>query len=436
MPNTITFPSINEQMDLIRRGVEEIIPEEELVQKIERAIARATPLNVKLGCDPSRPDLHLGHGVVLQKMRDFQDLGHQAILIVGDFTAMIGDPSGRSKTRPALSLEETRRNGQTYFDQATKILSSKRIRMVYNSEWLGAMTFADVLRLTSHYTVSQMLERDDFNKRFDAQTPISLVEFLYPLAQAMDSVYIRSDVELGGTDQKFNLLVARDIQRAYGVEPQAIVTTSLLVGTDGHEKMSKSLDNYIALNDFPNDMYGKLLSIPDELMPEYFKNVLFKGADEVEEFKRQLASGELHPRDAKRRIARETVARYTSEGTAQKAEEEFDRIFINKDVPEEMPEINTDEYLQFSFAQYLQANNTLTHLWDFNTFKAERSGKFLPVDLMLATKMTASKREAKQLIEAGAVSINGEKIVSPTEEYSWSKGAVLKVGKRKFLRLV
>src|SRR5687768_11100692 len=227
------FPPINEQMDLIRKGAEEIIPVDELVAKLERATKTGKPLNVKLGADPSRPDLHIGHAVVLQKLRDFQDLGHQAILIVGDFTAMIGDPTGQSKTRPALSLEETRANGQTYFEQATKILSSKRLRMVYNSEWLGSMSFADVIVLASKYTVSQMLEREDFHKRFNDEKPISLHEMLYPLAQAFDSVAVESDVELGGTDQKFNLLVGRDIQRSHGQEPQAILTTPLLVGTDG-----------------------------------------------------------------------------------------------------------------------------------------------------------------------------------------------------------
>jgi tyrosyl-tRNA synthetase len=400
-----TFPSVNEQMDLIRRGAEEIIPEEELVQKIERSSASGTPMNVKLGADPSRPDLHLGHAVVLQKMRDFQDLGHQAILIVGDFTAMIGDPSGQSKTRPVLSLEDTRRNGQTYFDQATKVLSLKKIKMVYNSEWLGRMSFADVIRLASHMTVSQMLERDDFHKRFNGQTPISIVEFLYPLAQAMDSVEIASDVELGGTDQKFNLLIARDIQRGYGMEPQAIVTTPLLVGTDGHEKMSKSLDNYIALNDFPNDMYGKILSIPDELMPFYFKHVLFRKNEEVEEFKRQLQSGELHPRDAKRMIARETVARYTSEGTAKKAEEEFDRIFIQKDAPEEI-----ESYV-------VAAPTGIT-------------------DIIVAAGMAPSKAEAKRLITGGGVSIDGEKVDDINFTYTPGGENVLKVGKRRFLKLV
>lgn len=399
------FPSLNEQMDLIRHLTEEIIPEEELAQKIERSIKTGKPLNVKLGADPSRPDLHLGHAVVLRKMRDFQDLGHQAILIVGDFTGMIGDPSGTSKTRPALTLEETRRNGQTYFEQATRILSGKRIKMVYNSEWLGKMAFAEVIDLASKYTVSQMLEREDFHRRFEAEAPISLHEFLYPLVQAMDSVAVQSDVELGGTDQKFNLLAGRDIQRAYGQAPQVIITCPILVGTDGHEKMSKSLGNYISLNDFPGDMYGKILSISDDLMINYYQYATFYTEPQVEEIRQQLESGALHPRDAKRRLAREIVARYTSEGTAQKAEEEFDRIFIQKDVPEEID----------SFA--VEAPVHLT-------------------ELMVEAGLAASKGDAKRLIQGGGVSIDGIRVEDINFLYQPLPSVVLKVGKRKFLRLV
>lgn len=402
---TQTFPSVNEQMELIRRGVVEIIPEDDLVQKLERSIAAGRPLNIKLGADPSAPDLHIGHAVVLQKMRDFQDLGHQAILIVGDFTAMIGDPTGRSKTRPALSIEETQRNGRSYFEQATKVLSSKRIRMVYNSEWLANMSFSEVIALASRYTVSQMLERDDFHKRFEAEQPISLHEFLYPLAQAMDSVAIKSDVELGGTDQKFNLLVARDVQRSWGMEPQAIVTTPLLVGTDGTEKMSKSLGNYVGLNDFPNDMYGKLLSIPDELLPFYFTHALFYTDAQVAEIKAGLADATLHPRDCKRRMAREVVARYTSEGTAAKAEEEFDRVFIRRDVPAEI-----------------------------ESFTVEASSPL--IDIMVQAGLAPSKGEARRLIQGGGVSLDGAKIEDVNHVHEAGDDVVLKVGRRRFLRLV
>ncbi|MCB0711848.1 MAG: tyrosine--tRNA ligase [Ignavibacteriae bacterium] len=400
-----TFPPLNEQMDLIRRGTEEVLPEEELEAKLKRSIESGRPLDVKLGADPSRPDLHVGHAVVLQKMRDFQDLGHQAILIIGDFTAMIGDPSGRSKTRPALTLDETRQNGQTYFDQATKILSSKLLKIVYNSEWLASMNFAEVISLASKYTVSQILERDDFSKRFAAEVPISLHELLYPLVQATDSVAIHSDVELGGTDQKFNLLVGRDLQRAHNQEPQVIITCPLLVGTDGKEKMSKSLDNYIALNDFPNDIYGKTLSIPDELMLDWFRLVTFYPEGEVEELKRGLESGELHPRDLKRRLARELVTRYTSEKTALKAEEEFDRIFIKKDVPDDIDPWHVPEAISL-------------------------------VQLMVDAEAVASKGEARRLIQGGGVSLDGEKVSDMNMMFEPEKETVLKVGKRKFLRLV
>jgi tyrosyl-tRNA synthetase len=282
------FPPINEQMDLIKRGAVEIIPEDELVQKLERSTKENKSLNIKLGCDPSRPDLHIGHSVVLRKLSQFQTLGHQAILIVGDFTGMIGDPSGRSATRPALTLEGTRHNGESYFNQATKILHKDKTKMVYNSEWLSKMNFEEVIKLTSKYTVARMIERDDFSKRFKAGDPIGIHEFLYPLAQAMDSVAIKSDVELGGTDQKFNLLVGRDIQREQGMEPQCILTMPLIVGTDGVEKMSKSYDNYIGISDSPKEIYGRTLSIPDDLIYIYYDLASDVSKDELAEIKKQL----------------------------------------------------------------------------------------------------------------------------------------------------
>ncbi len=284
-------------MDVIKRGVSEIIPEEDLVKKLEHSIKTKKPLNIKLGCDPSRPDLHLGHSVVLRKLRQFQDLGHQAILIIGDFTGMIGDPSGKSKTRPSLTLQETRQHGQTYFEQATKILSAHRVTMLYNSEWLDKMTFADVIRLASKYTVARMLERDDFTVRYKAGEPISVHEFLYPLAQAMDSVAIHSDVELGGTDQKFNLLVGRDIQREFGQKPQVTLMMPILAGTDGVEKMSKSLDNYIGINDTPKDIYGKTLSIPDKLIYQYFELATDVPKKELAKIKSSLENPKNNPRD-------------------------------------------------------------------------------------------------------------------------------------------
>ncbi|MEA3392310.1 MAG: tyrosine--tRNA ligase, partial [Candidatus Marinimicrobia bacterium] len=296
------FPSLNEQMDIIRKGAEEIIPEEELVKKIELSIKEQKPLRVKLGADPSRPDLHIGHAVVLGKMRQFQDLGHQAVLIIGDFTGMIGDPTGRSKTRPALSLENAKVNAQSYFEQAGIVLNKETLEIRYNSEWLAPMNFRDVITLSAHYTVARMLERDDFSKRYAQGIPISTHEFLYPLAQAYDSVAIKSDIELGGTDQKFNLLVGRDIQREYGLHPQVILTMPILEGLSGGAKMSKSLENYIGLTDTPEDMYGKTVSISDDLILRYFTLVTNTSSEEIESFKKAMEAGE-NPRDIKHELA-------------------------------------------------------------------------------------------------------------------------------------
>jgi tyrosyl-tRNA synthetase len=395
-------------MDLIRRGVSEIIPEDDLVRKIERSIKTSRPLRVKLGCDPSRPDLHLGHSVVLRKLRQFQDLGHQAILIIGDFTGMIGDPSGRNKTRPSLTIEETRRNGQSYFEQATRILSTQRIRMEYNSEWLGKLSFADVVTLAGKYTVARMLERDDFTQRYKAGEPISVHEFLYPLAQAMDSVAIESDIELGGTDQKFNLLVGRDIQREYGLEPQVILTTPLLVGTDGVEKMSKSYDNYIGISESPREMYGKTLRIPDTLIYTYFELASDVSNTELADIKKQLEDASLNPRDLKRRLARTLVTMYHNSDEARNAEAEFDRIFIDKDVPDIIEEFTL----------------------------AKNAGETTIVGLLALTKLSSSKSEARRLIEQGGVSIDGERVTDLNAGIPADREFVLKVGKRKFLKIV
>jgi len=395
-------------MDVIKRGVAEIIPEDDLVRKLDRSIKNNKPLRVKLGCDPSRPDLHLGHSVVLRKLRQFQDLGHQAILIIGDFTGMIGDPSGKSKTRPSLSLEETRRNGQSYFEQATKVLSTKNVRMQYNSEWLGKMSFADVIYLAGRYTVARMLERDDFTERYKAGEPISVHEFLYPLAQAMDSVAIEADIELGGTDQKFNLLVGRDIQREYGLEPQVILTTPILIGTDGVEKMSKSLDNYIGVSESPKEIYGKTLRIPDYLIYSYFELASDVSNVELAELKQQLSDKRTNPRDVKRRLARALVSLYHGAAAAIKAEEEFDRIFIQKEVPDQVEE-----------------------------FKLEiQNGNATIVTLLTMTNLTSSKGEARRLIDQGGVSIDGERVADSNSPLPSKTEFILKVGKRKFLRVI
>ncbi|MGD0589829.1 MAG: tyrosine--tRNA ligase [Bacteroidota bacterium] len=391
-------------MDLIKRGVFEIIPEEDLVKKLEHSIKTKKPLNIKLGCDPSRPDLHLGHSVVLRKLRQFQDLGHQAILIIGDFTGMIGDPSGKSKTRPSLTLAETRQNGQSYFEQATKILSSQRVTMQYNSEWLDKMSFANVIRLASKYTVARMLERDDFTIRYKAGEPISVHEFLYPLAQAMDSVAIHADVELGGTDQKFNLLVGRDIQREFGQEPQVILMMPILAGTDGIEKMSKSLDNYIGVNDTPKDIYGKTLSIPDKLIYQYFELATDVPKKELLEIKKSLDNPKTNPRDIKRTLARTFVQMYHSQEAATAAEEEFDRIFVEKSIPDNI-EIYT-----------VSARIGITAL-------------------IVEAKLAASKGEARRLVDQGGVSIDGERVSDPNVLLPDKSEFILKVGKRRFLKV-
>lgn len=402
------FPTLNEQMDILRTGVAEIFPEDEIVKKIERSISTKKPLIIKLGCDPSRPDLHIGHAVVLRKLRSFQDLGHQAILIVGDFTGMIGDPTGKSKTRPALSLEETRANGLSYFEQASYILSESNLTIKYNSEWLSTMSFADIIKLAAQYTVAQMLERDDFSKRFHANEPLSIHEFLYPLAQAMDSVAIKSDIELGGTDQKFNLIVGREIQKAYGVEPQGIIIMPILEGTDGIEKMSKSLGNYIAITDSPREMFGKVMSIPDTLITRYYQYAAMESESKTKELSIGLAQGSIHPRQAKVDTAMGVVAVYHGKEAGQAAFEEFERIFVKKDLPDIVDERSISEL----------GSNPLI------------------VDVLAHTGMVTSKGEARRLIQGGGVSIDGEKISDISQTVDISNPRIIKAGKRKFLKIM
>ncbi len=399
------FLPAKEQLEFIKRGTSEIIPEEELIQKFERSLKENKPLNIKLGCDPTRPDLHLGHSVVLRKLAQFQELGHTAILIIGDFTAMIGDPSGRNATRPPLTMEEAKENAKSYWEQARKILDPEKTKIVYNSEWLGKMNFNEVIQLASKYTVARMLERDDFTKRFKSGIPISMHELLYPLAQAMDSVAIKSDVELGGTDQKFNLLVGRDIQREHGLEPQVILTMPLLVGTDGTEKMSKSYGNYIGIDDLPKDIYGKSLSIPDELIYTYYELATDVTSDELNEIKKKLDDPNTNPRNIKRALARKFVEMYHSKEAAIKAEEEFDKIFINKGIPDDIPELKLTEQ------------------------------EIGIIDLIMSANFAPSRGEARRLIVQGGVSIDGEKVTDPKAIISINNGNVLKVGKRKFVKL-
>ena len=401
----MTFLPVDEQFALIQRGAEEIIPEEDLKKKLEESRESNTPLTIKLGCDPSRPDLHIGHGVVLRKLRHFQDLGHQAILVIGDFTAMIGDPSGRNKTRPQLTLEEARSNAESYVEQSKVILDIDMLKIVYNSDWLNEMNFNDVVKLASSYTVARMLERDDFTKRFQSEIPISIHEFLYPLAQGQDSVELRSDVELGGTDQKFNLLVGRDLQKDNGQDPQCIITLPLLEGTDGVEKMSKSYGNHIGLNDTPEDMYGKTLSISDDMIVKWF--TLAADADEsvVKNAEERLAEPSVNPMEVKRDLARAVVELYYDGKTATQAENHFNTVVVGKGIPDDIPEFSL-------------------------------SSEDLIVNVIFDAGLLQSKGEARRMIKQGAVKLDGESVTNIQATISLKSEQILKVGKRRFLKVI
>jgi tyrosyl-tRNA synthetase len=404
----MTFPSVAEQLDIIQRNTVDLLPAEDLARKLERSLSTGTPLRAKLGLDPSRPDIHIGHAVVLRKLREFQDLGHTVVLIIGDFTAMIGDPTGKSKTRPALTLEETRQNGQTYMEQAAAILDMQRTEVVHNSSWLDALSFRDVVALAAKYTVAQLLERDDFTKRYRAGEPISVHEFLYPLSQAYDSVAIRSDIELGGTDQKFNLLVGREIMRAYGHEPQCILTMPILEGTDGVEKMSKSLDNTIGVRDTPSMMFGKTMSIPDSLLLRYLQYACFAPASELAETSEGLTSGALHPRNVKVSIASRIVELYHGADAAQAAVAEFERVFAKKELPDVIEEVHVASY----------------------------GTSMLVVDLVAALGLATSKSEARRLIQGGGVQIDGVKVADVADTVDLTVEHILRVGKLKFRKIL
>ena len=396
--------SLDEQYELISRGVEEIIPEQELKDKIENSIKNDKPLIVKLGCDPSRPDLHIGHSVVLRKLRHFQDLGHQAVLVIGDFTAMIGDPTGRNKTRPQLTIEDARDNAKTYLDQAGAVLNMDTLRVVYNSKWLNEMSFSDVIKLSSSTTVARMLERDDFNKRYASEVPISLHEFLYPLAQAQDSVELVSDIELGGTDQKFNLLMGRNLQKIVGQKPQCILTMPILEGTDGIEKMSKSYGNDIGISDSANDMYGKTLSIPDNIMLSWFTLAADVDKNYLDEVSQKLEDGSINPMGLKRELARKIVTLYHDENKAIEAENHFNKVTVSKGVPDDI-----DDY-------QLKEDDLL-------------------VNIIADSGLLNSKSEARRMIKQSAVKIDGETVIDIHHKVKTSDSFILKVGKRKFLKV-
>ncbi|PXF35556.1 tyrosine--tRNA ligase [Mesotoga sp. SC_NapDC2] len=391
-----------EQFKELSKNHVSLISEEELLGKLKNKRS----LRVKLGVDPSRPDLHLGHAVVLRKLRLFQDFGHQVVLIIGDFTARIGDPSGRSKTRPMLSREEARLNAESYSKQAFRILDRDRTEIRFNSEWLDPMSFEDVIRLSAKYTVARMMERHDFARRYADNEPIAVSEFLYPLAQAYDSVVVKADVEIGGDDQFFNLVVGRKIQEEYGLEAQAILTVPLIEGTDGKLKMSKSYDNYIAFDDSPKDMFGKVMSIPDSLMSKYFRLLTDKSDRELEEIDKKLQDKTVNPRDLKLELAVEITSQFFDREIAESSKEEFINIFRNKELPEEMPEIKLVE------------------------------DSISIVDLLVSRAKIQSRSEARRLIDQGGVRINDQVLEDIHSVLEISDGDVLRIGKKRFYRLV
>ena len=394
--------TIDEQIAYLTKGAVDVVRREELKVKLERSARTGKPLKVKVGFDPSAPDIHLGHTVLMRKMKHFQDLGHDVVFLIGDFTGLIGDPSGKSKTRPQLTREEIDKNAQTYKEQVFKILHAEKTIVDFNSRWLGALGADGFIRLASRYTVARMLERDDFQKRFAAQQPIAIHELLYPLAQAYDSVALQADFELGGTDQLFNLLVGRDIMREYGLEPQVVLTTPLLEGLDGVEKMSKSLGNYIGVTEPPEEMFGKVMSVSDALMWKYYELLTDMSLAEIETLK---AKGE--PMHAKIDLARRIVADFHSKEAAEEASRHFDSVIRKKEMPDEIPE------------------------------KALPSGAYSLSALLLSSGLASSRTEAKRLIEQAAVSIDGRRAADDdTLNLVAPRGIVLKVGKRKFVRIV
>lgn len=398
----MAFLPVEEQLEVIKRGTVEIVPEEELVEKLKKSKKENRPLKIKLGCDPTRPDLHLGHSVILRKMRQFQDLGHEAILIIGDFTALIGDPTGQNETRPALSREEIEENAKTYLEQATKILDESKTKIVYNSEWLGTMDFEDVIKLTSKLTVARMIERDDFSKRYNNNQPISLHEFLYPLAQGQDSVHLQSDVELGGTDQKFNLLVGRELQKDAAQEPQIALMMPLLVGTDGTKKMSKSYDNYIGITEEANEMYGKVLSIPDDLMFDWFELLSDIDVEELPKYKEKIKND---PRNAKHELALSITRIYHGEKKAQAARKHFEQTVIGNEIPDDAP-----------------------------TLEYDAGSEVRLLDIVSDAGFTSSNGETKRLIKQGGISIDDEKVSDKGYSVTFDPDTkfTLKVGKRNY----
>jgi tyrosyl-tRNA synthetase len=403
--------SVDEQLSQYKLGTVDFISEGELKKKLERSVKEKTPLRIKFGADPTRPDLHLGHTVPLNKLRQFQKFGHRIQFLIGDFTALIGDPTGRNETRPPLSPEQIAENAKSYTAQVFKILDPEKTEVVFNSHWFQKMTPADFIKLTGQYTVARMLERDDFTKRFKANIPISVHELLYPLCQGYDSVHLKSDVELGGTDQKFNLLVGRELQKSYGqTEQQIVMTTPILEGIDGVNKMSKSLDNYIAVVDTPREMFGKTMRISDELMLRWYELLTDITPTELTQLKADLAGGKKHPRDTKINLAKILITRFHSAVAAQTAEEEFHRMFVEKGLPDEIPVVEVAAAAE--------------PLWI--------------CALMKSAGLAPSTSEARRLIQGRAVEIDGQKIEDDQLKLSLKAGVsmVIKAGKKKFVKVV
>ncbi len=403
------FPPAHEQLEYVRKGAVEIIREEELLGKLHRSHRDGVPLTIKVGFDPSAPDLHLGHTVVIRKMKHFQDMGHRVVFLIGDFTGMIGDPTGQSKTRPVLTKEQVKKNAETYKKQVFKILHPEKTVIDFNSRWLGKLGAAGFIQLASKYTVARLLERDDFAKRYKSGLPIGLHEFLYPLAQGYDSVALKADVEMGGTDQTFNLLVGRDLMREYGLEPQVVLTMPLLEGLDGVEKMSKSLGNYIGINESPREIYGKVMSVSDTLMWRYWELCTDATLAEIADMRQRMGAGELHPKQVKSALARRIVADCHDEKAAKDAAAEFERIFARRETPEDVREVRLPSAPQ--------------PVW-------------VP-KLLVTLGMAKSNGEARRLIEQGGVYLEGERLADASQEIpaAPSSSYLFKVGKRHFVRV-
>ena len=400
--------SITEQMAVIKRGAVELLIEKELETKLEKSLKSGAPLRIKAGFDPTAPDLHLGHTVLIHKLRQFQQLGHEVYFLIGDFTGMIGDPTGKSETRKALTREDVLKNAETYKEQVFKILDPEKTMVVFNSSWLNELGSGGLIALASKYTVARMLERDDFHKRFSNQQPISIHEFLYPLVQGYDSVALRSDVELGGTDQKFNLLVGRELQREWGQEPQCVLTMPLLEGLDGVNKMSKSLGNYIGINEPANEIFGKIMSISDDLMIRYYELLSDMSLADFEKLKAGLASGSAHPMEVKKALGRELVGRFHGSFAAKEAEESFVKRFRDNEIPEKMPELN------YSLGD----------------------GALLLARAMTEAGLTKSNGEGRRSIEQGGVKLNGEKVSNVNAELTVAGEYIVQIGRRRFVRII